>query len=413
MANILLVLKSGGDFGLRDVELISRHINAKWKQGKPRIICMYDKVSEHYDLGNFELIPLKTDLRGTWSRMLLYAPEMEQYRPFLYVDLDTAIINSLENIFKFVENESMFVVLEDFSQKGRLATGIVWFPANSVVIKKAWDSFTEARGNRMDYYLRTVINKCVFWQTLTDTIADFKPRRGLFLQEVPKNCNIVCFHGKPRIFDANVPWIRQYVNFKPFPKVTVIIPFRIDRGWLKDAIASVPEWVQLLISQGEGNWPENFNKVFNQATGDYIRWLHEDDMLTENSIIDAVNAIKEQGVDFIHGNVKELNQNSGNIREWRSPDPGVTLQHLLKVNPIHSATLMYKKEVFGKVGLLNETLNTAEEYEFNLRCLKAGLKLGYCNSFLAIYRRHDKQKVRVVPRADKDREREMVRKIYR
>ncbi len=50
--------------------------------------------------------------------------------------------------------------------------------------------------------------------------------------------------------------------------VTVIIPYKIDRGWLKDAIESVPRGVQLLVSQGEGNWPANFNKVLNQAKGE-------------------------------------------------------------------------------------------------------------------------------------------------
>ena len=115
----MLVLKSSKDFQLRDVQLIVRHINAKWRDGKPRIICLYDKASEHYDLGNFELIPLTNDFPGTWSRIQLYSPEMEQYRPFLYVDLDTAIINSLESLFDIIKDESQFIALEDFWQKGK------------------------------------------------------------------------------------------------------------------------------------------------------------------------------------------------------------------------------------------------------------------------------------------------------
>jgi hypothetical protein len=412
MSNIVLVLRSGGDFELRDVELIARHINAKWKNGRPRIICLFDKATRHYDLGNFELIPLGNEYRGTWARIQLYSPEMEQYRPFLYIDLDTAVISSLENIFNLIKNENQFIALEDFWQKKTLATPLVWFPANSDIVRKAYDSFTGVRGNRMDVYLRSVINTLIFWQSLTDTIIDFKPNRKQLLQEVPANANIVCFHGRPRIHDADIQWVKDYVNFDPKPKITVIIPYKYDRGWLKDAIASVPKWVQVIVSQGEGNWPENFNKVLNQATGDYIRWLHEDDMLTENCIEDSVRAIEEQGVDFIHGNAIELKQNTGRMTNWRSPDKDVTLDRLLKTNPIHSATLMYKRYVFDIVGRLDETLNTAEEYEFNLRCLKQGMKLGYCDSYLAIYRRHNTQKVRVVSKAEKDREREMVRKMH-
>jgi hypothetical protein len=291
-----------------------------------------------------------------------------------------------------------------------MATGLVWFPANSDKIKKVWQSFEKVTGNRMDVFLRKVIKPDLFWQDITKTIVDFKPKGQPLLSEIPKGTNLVCFHGKPRIHDADVKWVRDYVNYYPKPKVSVIIPYKVDRGWLKDAIASVPEWVQLIVSQGEGNWPSNFNKALSQATGDYIKFLHEDDMLTPNCIEDSVRVLKD--VDFIHGNAIELSQKTGKWTNWKSPNKFVTLNDLLRTNPIHSATLMYKREVFEKIGGFNEYLNTAEEYEFNLRCLKAGFKIGFCDSTLAIYRRHDKQKVRVVPKVDKDREREMVRKIY-
>ena len=100
---IVLVLRSGGDFSMRDVELIVWHILNKWKSTlKPRIICLWDKASSSYDLGNFEIIPLNNRFQGTWSRIMLYSPDMDQYRPFLYIDLDTAVIDSLENIFDLV-----------------------------------------------------------------------------------------------------------------------------------------------------------------------------------------------------------------------------------------------------------------------------------------------------------------------
>ena len=401
---------------MRDVELISYHINKLWKEGKPRIICLWDKATSHYDLGNFEIIPLTNTFPGTWSRIQLYSPEMEQYRPFLYVDLDTAIIRSLENIIKLVE-EDQFITLEDFSQKNRLATGLVWFPKNSEKIKKIWESFKGVTGWRMDYFIRTVTQSDLFWQHLTVTIKDYKPLRPKtsYLVNLPSDTDIVCFHGKPRIFDADISWVKDYVQeaFKPISskkKVTVIIPYKTDRGWLKDAIKSVPEGVQLLVSQGEGNWPANFNKVLDQATGDYIRWLHEDDMLTLDCIEDSVRAIEEQGVDFIHGNAIEL---SGDVkREYKPPIHVPIISDMLKKNVIHSATLMYKREIFENLKM-DETLNTAEEFEFNLRCLKEGYKIGYCDKPLAFYRRHPQQKVRVVSKVEKDKERELVRDMYK
>jgi len=403
-----MVLRRSKDFTFKDVTLLVSHITAKWKGEKPHIICLWD--GGYYDLGNIELIPLNNDYKGTWSRMMLYSPEMEKYRPFLYIDLDTAVINSLENIFDLVKDGSKFITLEDFYQKGQLATGLVWFPANSEKIAHVWDSYKGESGWRMDYFLRNVIKPDLFWQDLTDSIVDFKPKGGILLIKLPGNANLVCFHGKPRIHDADIPWVKEYV--KPKRSVTVIIPYKVDRGWLKDAINSVPKDCQLLVSQGDGNWPENFNKVLDQATGDYIRWLHEDDMLTPNCIDDSVRAIEEQGVDFIHGNATEIIEGSDRVINYIPAIEIPTIQYLLNKNILHSATMMYKRCIFEKLRL-NETLNTAEEFEFNLRVLKSGFKLGYCATSLAFYRRHPQQKVRVVAKTEKDKEREMVKELYR
>ncbi len=411
---IVLVLRSGGDFSFRDVELIARHINGKWKsEVRPRIICLWDKASEHYELGNIELLPLVNDYQGTWSRMMLYSPEMEQYRPFLYVDLDTIVVQSLENIFDLVRDPSLFIPLEDFWQKRQLATGLAWIPANSEKISKVWEVWTNegkgAAGFRMDYFLRKAIKPDTFWQQLTTTIYDFKPQAGTILKEIPEGANLICFHGKPRIFTAagasiSLGWVRNYVKQTSFTqlaekrKVTVIIPYKEDRGWLKDAVGSVPSEVQLILSQGDGLWPQNFNRALSQAEGQFIKYLHEDDMLTSNCIKDSVRAMEEQGVDIIHGNAIQLSMRTGKGVPWKPKITHPTLQNMLQKNYMHSATLMYRREVFDVVGEFNESdkVRSFEEYEFNLRCLKAGLKVGYCNATLAFYRKHHMQQIRTI-----------------
>lgn len=419
---IVLVLRSGGDFSMQDVELIARHINGKWQSPiRPRILCLWDKASQHYDLGNFELLPLKTTLPGTWSRIQLYSPEMDQYRPFLYVDLDTAVVDSLEQIFATITDPSLFITLEDFWQKGELATGLVWFPKDCDKIKKVWEAWKAPTGRRMDNFVRQISPADAYWQNLTKSIYDFKPRHRNLLKEIPAGATLICFHGKPRIFEVvNIEWVKEYTEasfsseIRDDLPVTVIIPYNKDRGWLNQAISSVPKGVQLLLSKGDGNWPENFNKVLDQATGKYIRWLHEDDMLTPNCIEDSIRTFEEQDVDFIHGPAIEIFMNPfRSTQQYTPPIKHPTVDDLLRKNVFHSATMMYKREVFETVGKMDETLNTAEEFEFNLRCLKSGLKIGYCETPLAFYRRHPQQKVRVVSKEAKDKERELVRDMYR
>lgn len=427
---VVVVLRSGGDFTFRDVTLIVRHINGKWNSPiRPRVLCLWDKASQYYDLGNLEIIPLTNTYPRWWSRMMLYSPEMEQYRPFLYIDLDTVVVKSLENIFKLVKEPDKFIPLEDFYQHGQLATGLAWIPANSEKIKGIWKAWQRegVGAGRMDKFLRTAIKPDMFWQQLTNTIYDFKPRPMGILRELPEDANVVCFHGQPRIYQCaeasmSLQWVKDYVNQHTFrhevktirKKVTVIIPYNIDRGYLQEAIASVPDSVQLIISQGEGNWPQNFNKVLNQAEGDYIKYLHEDDRLTPNCIEDSIKALEEQEADFIHGLAIQYNQSSKKEELWTPSITHPTLQELLVKNVIHSATTMYRREVFEKVGRFNETqaVHSFEEYEFNIRCLQQGLKIGFCPSVLAIYRRHSEQIIKKASKVKRKQDRERVIKKY-
>lgn len=425
---IVTVLRSGGDFQLSDVTLIANRIISLWQsEEKPKIICLTDIVKNPVDFGNFELIPLMNDFPGTWSRIDLYGPGMKMYRPFLYMDLDTAVIKTVEHLFDLVKGrENDFIPLEDFWQPSEFATGLVWFPDDDVRMDKVFRIFMENQnslhmGGRMDPFLRRVIKANTYWQRLTKTIYDFKPKSRLYLKELPEKADLVFFHGKPRIPQAAemIEWVRKYVDgdekeviFKP--NVTVIIPYNKDRGFLQSAIDSVDtSFAQLLVSKGDGNWPQNFNKVLDKAEGAYIKYLHEDDMLTKNGLADSYYGMVKTGADFMHANAYELNESTGEKKLWIPEVYKPTVKDMLRKNYLHSVTLMYKREIFEKIGSFNETLHVvSEEYEFNLRCLKNSFKIEHINSVVGIYRRHPGQKIRYELNADKIREREMVKSWY-
>jgi len=185
--------------------------------------------------------------------------------------------------------------------------------------------------------------------------------------------------------------------------VTVIIPFKEDRGWLKYAVNSVPLEVQLIIAKGNGSWTANFNRALQQATGKYIKYLHEDDQLSANCIEESVRFLEMYDVDFIHGNAIEIDIHGKTMSKYVPHIKQPSLENLLNLNVIHSATTMYKREVFTKVGLFSENpvYYSFEEFEFNLRCLKAGLKIGYVDEVLAFYRRHPNQAIKTVNKQER------------
>ena len=420
---VVMNLRNGGDFSFFDVDLLAFHLHKQWdkKKGKLRVLCLFDNINEPCELQNVTLLPsFNKTWKGWWCKMNLFNPEMEKYRPFLYLDLDTAIVGSLDGILPPTGHEDKFIALGGFftpdTSKG-LQSGVMWFPKDSQNVKQVWNVWkVNPEGHIKQYhnrggdqgFIRAVLQKSdIWWQKFTNKICSYKIRinkdAASLTEGIPKYISIVCFHGQPRIPKAGltVPWVMNYVakksvkaNVKPI--VTIIIPYKVDRGWLQEAINSVPQDVQLLVSQGEStSWSPMFNKVLSQAEGKYIKYLHDDDMLTPNCIADSIEALESQGVDFIHGKAIHLHMDEGGAEHPYIPQvKKVTVAALLRKNVIHSATTLYKREIFEKLGGFDETLVHSEEYEFNLRCLVNGFKCGYCDSNLAYYRRHGEQKSR-------------------
>ena len=190
------------------------------------------------------------------------------------------------------------------------------------------------------------------------------------------------------------------------PKVSILLFFAKDRGWMQQARESVYNQtyqgeIELLRSDllnpdhSKMNTSENLNFLIKKAKGKFIKYLCEDDELTPISIEASVEAMLEQGCDFLHGN---------SINRHTQPDGGYvdklyyprltepTIPTICEGNYVHGGTLFYKAELFKQGFKFDETINTAEEMDLTMHLLKSGKKMGYCNKFLYIYRRHDHQK---------------------
>lgn len=410
---VVLCWRSGGDFHFSDVLLLAEHLHL---QADPvNIICFTNTVDKETRLNGLILLPFENpDWKGWWCKMNMFSPEMEKYRPFLYMDLDTAIVGNLQGILPPEGYENKFICLGGFYQPDTtngLQSGLMWFPEKDEAIKKVWEAWKshpiatirtfQNRGGDQAF-IRSVLGKSdIFWQAITDKITSFKigVKGHRILTELPQHISIVCFHGQPRIPLAGMKydWVNKYIRktniTKGKCKVTIIIPYKKNpnRPWLQDAINSVPLDCQLIVSEGNGMWACQFNKVLSQVEGKYVKYLHDDDMLTPNCIEDSVRCLEESGADFIHGMAEELVVSSGNQHIYTPPVKNGGKAELLQHNFIHSATTMYRKEIFEKLGGFDESLPDSEEYEFNLRCLNAGFKLKYCDSVLAVYRRHPEQ----------------------
>lgn len=178
-------------------------------------------------------------------------------------------------------------------------------------------------------------------------------------------------------------------------KVSIILPYSKDRGYLDKAIESIHNQnfagdIEIIHSKSNNGVSYNLNRGIEIATGDFVKYLCDDDMLTPNSLHDSVQSM--QHFDFIHG--KAINFYPNGKRDIYVPRvPFPNLKQMLQTNVIHGGSLMYRRDVFERFNVwFDESLTCAEEYDLNMNLLSKGALLGYCNSTLYLYRRHDEQK---------------------
>jgi glycosyltransferase involved in cell wall biosynthesis len=175
-------------------------------------------------------------------------------------------------------------------------------------------------------------------------------------------------------------------------KVSVIIPYNRDRGYLGAAIKSIEDQsysdIEIILSHSCGSGGVNMNAGIEKSTGDLICYLCEDDLLPTNSIRDRVRAMGK--FDFIHSWAEYLLPD-GQKKPYNLTSPITTFEEMLIRNSIMGGTVMYNRDVFISERW-DENLWTGGEYDFNLRLLSTGHRLGFFSKTTYTYRLHSEQK---------------------
>jgi len=214
---VVLFLKSGGSYGFIDVLLLKHHL--KRLLGKQvRIFCFNDLVKSIELKDGVHWIPVRNkSWNGWWTKMNMFHPKLKSIRPFLYLDLDTAVVRDFTEALP--KDENQFLTLEDFYRKGHVGSGLMWIPKDNPKMDLIWEKWIvnpeehikRFRGDQD--FIESVTQPDKYWQQITDQIGSFKPiRGGEWLRTLPDKLKIVCFHGSPKIPEAEktINWVWKY-----------------------------------------------------------------------------------------------------------------------------------------------------------------------------------------------------------
>lgn len=173
---------------------------------------------------------------------------------------------------------------------------------------------------------------------------------------------------------------------------TIIIPYKIDRGFLAEAVKSAENQTvkcELILSQNNYNKGKNINDALPFATGEFIKILDEDDYLPLDAIENLEKGI--EGFGWVCGDAENLYYDGDfYVEKWKGFAP--TLREMLEKNCIHGGTTLYRKDMLLKIGGWNETLWTAEEYDLHLKLMSQGYRLNYVPKMVYVYRIHGNNK---------------------
>lgn len=191
------------EFNASHVLALQKQVS-KWAPGV-QFECLSD-----IKIDGVECRPLKRKWPGWWAKLEMFDPELPG--DFLFMDLDTVITGSLDDILAV----NKLTLLRDFYRDGKklkegLGGGLCYLPSKAR--QPVWDDFTANPTLSMRLYPRgdqflfeqRYLNTATRWQDVVPgQVVSWKVNCQ---NGVPPDARVICFHGQPR------PWgVGQFLH---------------------------------------------------------------------------------------------------------------------------------------------------------------------------------------------------------
>ncbi len=197
---IACVLRSGGEYQPNHVEYLFRQLE-QVISNPYQFVCLTDMDLNY---SGIITIKLKHNWPGWWSKIELF-----RLTGFVIAfDLDTVFFGNIDSFIKEVSQTSDFYLLESFRPPKRGISGIMAWNGDWRQFYRQFDYKKDSRRYRGDEnYISAKLKggnfPVSFVQDSLDGVYSWKRHcKGT----VPKDCNILVFHGKPRPWQVPEVW---------------------------------------------------------------------------------------------------------------------------------------------------------------------------------------------------------------
>lgn len=206
--------------------------------------------------------------------------------------------------------------------------------------------------------------------------------------------------------------------------VSIIIPTRNAERFIADTLTTIgaqtyPNWEVIVVEDGSQGATEQIvssfahrypanrvdysrndrsygasysrNLAFSKAAGEFVALLDSDDRWTLDHLETSVNALKSSGKDLAYSTVMFIaDQTEMPLGTWgpNEYDLKEFPQSILGRNFITPSSTVMRRQVLADVGPWNTKMIYCEDYEYWLRCIRAGKQFQWVGGCHCLYRKN-------------------------
>lgn len=235
--------------------------------------------------------------------------------------------------------------------------------------------------------------------------------RSVLAQNVGDNAELIICDAAST--DNSVDIIKKYANGLP-PNTSIYDCSEINSQPL--APNSYPRTPKITwwCSEKDGGQSEAFNKGFSHARGEWLTWLNADEVYADGALKALFRLIaRHKGVQWITGNYacfKDIDRKVTYV-SWGPHFSPSFLSNQHYPSAVFGPTSFWRKDVYLRVGLIDERLHFAMDTDYWERMVMAGYRQSRLNCYCWLFREHEASKT-VGKQTDKSLAKRKEEKMY-